>query len=373
MLAPIDVTNIRLETPRLILRPWKATDLDDFYEYARVDGVGQMAGWEPHRSPEESQKILHSFIQHKKTLALELKQTGKVIGSLGLEEREEDVSDLYGREIGYVLSKDYWGQGLMPEAVKAVIGYCFDTLQYDWLTCSHFVHNTQSRRVIEKCGFVFQKEFDFTTRTGKVEPARLYSLENRKKIIRTMSAPVDASSITIETQRLLLRPVRTSDLADLHAVVSDGDVAALSGFHQCSNLEETQKFVQTYIDDNETLALEWKETGTVVGTISIQKRPWFKYPLDRKLRGRELGFDLGQAYWGKGLMPEAVRAVCDYCFRELHYDFITCGHFPDNRQSARAIEKCGFIFHFDTTADFPDGRKIPVRSYIRYNPESKED
>ena len=50
--APIDVTNIRIETPRLILRPWRMADLEDLYEYARVDGVGQMAGWQPHGSIE---------------------------------------------------------------------------------------------------------------------------------------------------------------------------------------------------------------------------------------------------------------------------------------------------------------------------------
>lgn len=373
MLAPIDVTGIRIETQRLILRPWRETDLDDFYEYARVDGVGQMAGWAPHKSPEESARILQSFIRNKKTFALELKENGKVIGSLGLEERDEDSSDLFGREIGYVLSKDYWGQGLMPEAVKAVIDYCFNTLNYDWLTCGHFERNNQSRRVIEKCGFVFLKTIDFTTQNGTEEPTRLYCLENQGKIAREMTAPVDASAITIETQRLLLRPVQQRDLQDLHAVVSDGDVAALTGFRQSMSLEDSQKCVQAYMDGNETLALEWKETGTVIGTISIQKRPWYNYPLDRKLRGRELGFDLGKAYWGKGLMPEAVRAVCDYCFRVLHYDFVTCGHFLGNSQSARAIEKCGFVFHFDTTADYPDGRSIPIHSYIRYNPELKEE
>ena len=73
MLAPVDVTNIRIETPRLILRPWRQTDLRDFYEYASVDGVGQMAGWRPHQSMEESQMILDMFISGKKTLALEQK------------------------------------------------------------------------------------------------------------------------------------------------------------------------------------------------------------------------------------------------------------------------------------------------------------
>ena len=86
MNAPIDVTNIRIETTRLILRPWQESDLADFYEYARVEGVGEMAGWCHHKSMAESRTILEMFIRGKKTLALELKESGKVIGSLGLEE-----------------------------------------------------------------------------------------------------------------------------------------------------------------------------------------------------------------------------------------------------------------------------------------------
>lgn len=184
MNAPVDVTNIRIETPRLILRPWRQSDLDDFYEYASVDGVGQMAGWQPHESVQKSQMILDLFIREKKTFALEYKENGKVIGSLGLEIREEQdeiPGTLMGREIGYVLSKDYWGRGLMPEAVKAVIGYCFTDLGFDYLTCCHFIRNGQSRRVIEKCGFSYLKDIDFETRMGTIEPTRLYVLYNPDK------------------------------------------------------------------------------------------------------------------------------------------------------------------------------------------------
>ena len=85
MNAPVDCSHLILETPRLRLRPWRMEDLADFNRYASVDGVGQMAGWAPHRSMEESRKILQMFIDEKKTLALELRQTGQVIGSLGLE------------------------------------------------------------------------------------------------------------------------------------------------------------------------------------------------------------------------------------------------------------------------------------------------
>ena len=62
MKANVDLTNIVLETDRLILRAWKETDLTDFYEYAKVDGVGQMAGWSPHTSIQESKIILDMFL-----------------------------------------------------------------------------------------------------------------------------------------------------------------------------------------------------------------------------------------------------------------------------------------------------------------------
>lgn len=73
------------------------------------------------------------------------------------------------REIGYVLSKAYWGRGLMPEAVKAVIRYLFDTVQLDFILVGHFDWNRQSARVIEKCGFQYIKSCPYETAYGTVE------------------------------------------------------------------------------------------------------------------------------------------------------------------------------------------------------------
>ena len=171
MNANIDISNIVLKTKRLVLRPWRQEDLDDFFEYASVDGVGQMAGWTPHQNKEESQQILDSFINHKKTFALEYDE--KVIGSLGIEEYDEvkfpELSDLNCREIGYVLAKDYWGKGLMPEAVKEVIRYLFEDVKLDVILCGHFLNNKQSARVQEKCGFRHYAFGKYETRFGTVE------------------------------------------------------------------------------------------------------------------------------------------------------------------------------------------------------------
>lgn len=185
MNANVDLTNVILESDRLIIRSWKKEDLEDFYEYAKVDGVGQMAGWNPHTSIQESEKILSSFIEGKNEFALELKENHKVIGSLGLEKLSISLNNSYenyiGREIGYVLSKEYWGKGLMPEAVKRVIKYCFEEEKYDFLICSHFVTNNQSKKVIEKCGFRFVKENTITAMNGAEHISLYYVLDNAMK------------------------------------------------------------------------------------------------------------------------------------------------------------------------------------------------
>ena len=177
----IDISNATLKTERLTLRPWTLDDLDDFYEYARVDGVGQMAGWLPHKDKEQSLSILKKFIEEKKTFALEF--NGKAVGSLGIERYNEkelpEFQEKRGRELGYVLSKEYWGRGLMPEAVRAVIDYCFNELKLDFLVCGHFTDNEQSKRVQEKCGFQHYKLLKYETRFGVVKDCWLSILENK--------------------------------------------------------------------------------------------------------------------------------------------------------------------------------------------------
>lgn len=188
MNANVDVTNVVLRTNRLILRPFNEDDLEDLFEYASVDGVGERAGWKHHENITKSTQILEMFIKEKKTFAVVLKENNKVIGSIGIEKygREDSLSEFFdykGREIGFVLSKDYWGQGLMPEALKVVIEYCFNELDYDFLLCGHFDFNTQSARVQEKLGFIPYRRLLFETRMDTQEKGILSLLVNPHKNI----------------------------------------------------------------------------------------------------------------------------------------------------------------------------------------------
>lgn len=181
MNIPVDISKAYLETERLILRPFKESDLQDFYDYACVPGVGEMAGWPAHKDIEESKKILGLFLEENNNFAVVLKENNKVIGSLGIEKHRpmgEPYDSLPGREIGYVLAKDYWGRGLMPEAVKAAVSYCFHELNLHFLTCGHFNTNPQSQKVIEKSGFTYIKDIVFKTRLGTSLDGKYYIVLN---------------------------------------------------------------------------------------------------------------------------------------------------------------------------------------------------
>ena len=156
---PFDVSGIKIDSGRLILRPFEESDLRDFNSYASVPGVGESAGWHHHRTMDESENILKSFLENKSNFALFHKEGKKVMGSLGLRAgwicRNEKYKHLKAKEIGYVVAKDYWGLGLATEAVLAIVSYGFENLGIEAFGIAHFAENAASRRVAEKCGFTY--------------------------------------------------------------------------------------------------------------------------------------------------------------------------------------------------------------------------
>lgn len=144
-----------LETDRLILRSFVEEDLDDLFEYAQSPVVGPNAGWPPHKTKEDSIKILKMFMEKDEVWAIVEKKSNKVIGSYGLHrdlKRDNDKSKM----IGYVLSDKFWGNEYVPEATNRVLEYAFDELDLNIISVYHFPFNERSKRVIEKSGFKFE-------------------------------------------------------------------------------------------------------------------------------------------------------------------------------------------------------------------------
>ena len=147
-----------LETPRLRLRAWEDSDSEALYLLARDPRVGPIAGWPPHRDPADSRRILHDILQTEESYAIVLKETGAVIGSIGLRQNSDLASGEGERELGYWLGVPFWGKGYMPEAAKEVLRHAFEDLKLQTVWCGYYEGNARSQRVQEKLGFTFQRK-----------------------------------------------------------------------------------------------------------------------------------------------------------------------------------------------------------------------
>lgn len=149
---------MRLETERLILRPWLESDAENLFLYASSPEIGPNAGWPVHTSVENSRETIRNVLSAPETYAVVLKESGQAIGSVGLKIGE--ASDLgipdTQAEFGYWIGVPFWGQGLIPEAVNELLRYAFLELKLECVWCAYYDGNEKSKRVQEKCGFVYR-------------------------------------------------------------------------------------------------------------------------------------------------------------------------------------------------------------------------
>ena len=148
---------MELKTERLLLRPWTEADAADLYEYAKDERVGPAAGWLPHTSAENSREIIRTVLSAPETYAVCRKEDGRPVGSVGLMVGGQSNACLPETEgeIGYWIGVPFWGQGLIPEAVRELIRHAFVDLKLGALWCGYFDGNEKSKRVQEKCGFAY--------------------------------------------------------------------------------------------------------------------------------------------------------------------------------------------------------------------------
>ncbi len=145
----------RIETRRLILRPFRIQDAEDmFSNWASDPEVTRFLTWPAHASVDISRRVLTDWISRYTdggffNWAIEWKETGSVIGNISvvnLAEKKEAA------DMGYCLSRAFWGRGIMPEALRAVMDYLFDTVGLNRIAACHATGNPKSGRVMEKAG-----------------------------------------------------------------------------------------------------------------------------------------------------------------------------------------------------------------------------
>ena len=145
------------ETERLFLRPWEESDAEVLYQYAKNPKVGPIAGWPVHKSVEDSRTIIRNVLSAPGTYAVVFKETMLPVGSIGLIAPMQSHAQAAPTEweIGYWIGEPYWGQGLIPEAVRRLQKYAFEELGCTAMWCGYYDGNEKSKRTQEKCGFFY--------------------------------------------------------------------------------------------------------------------------------------------------------------------------------------------------------------------------
>lgn len=149
-----------IDTARHRIRPLAMGDLEDFYAYAKVPGVGEAAGWPHHTSVDMSRRILEKMCAWGGEFAIVARPENRMIGTIGVYAAEPlfapylppETSLEESVEIGYVLSKDYWGAGRMQECIRAMTQALFCE-GYRAVFASVRTENARSQRVLDAVGF----------------------------------------------------------------------------------------------------------------------------------------------------------------------------------------------------------------------------
>lgn len=148
----------QLETKRLILRKLTLDDANDMFEYTSDEDVSKFVTWDTHKTLSDTKSFINFALQqyNLKKIApwgIELKENNKLIGTIDFVSWQ---TAHHTAEIGYAISKDYWGKGITTEACEALIQFGFTYMDLVRIQARCMKENIASQRVMEKNGMIFE-------------------------------------------------------------------------------------------------------------------------------------------------------------------------------------------------------------------------
>jgi RimJ/RimL family protein N-acetyltransferase len=175
--------------------------------------------------------------------------------------------------------------------------------------------------------------------------------EVRESRSRTIDCPV------LVTERLVLRPPHEDDIPDLVELANTRRVAdMLARMPHPYGESEARDFIQRTAERTNgcAYALTLAESGAFIGGAGLDAKP----------RGLELGYWIGEPYWGHGYATEAAHALIDLAFRATEIEQLNVSCRVVNEASRRVIHKCGFRYAGQGMIDSLSAGRVPVELYI---------
>ena len=157
----------------------------------------------------------------------------------------------------------------------------------------------------------------------------------------------------LKTERLILRRWEDSDAECLYEYAKDPDVGPIAGWPPHQSVDESRDVIKNVLSGKEAYAICLKEDGKAIGAIEL------------KLNGHtdmtecddecELGYWLGEPFWGQGIMPEAAGEMLRHAFEDIGMTKVWCGYYEGNTKSKRVQEKVGFRYQWKS-----EGVDVPL-------------
>ena len=159
----------------------------------------------------------------------------------------------------------------------------------------------------------------------------------------------------LTTARLILRPWRNEDAQALYFYAKDPDVAPAAGWPVHTSVEDSRRIIRDVLSAEETYAVVPRETSpsenaSPVGSTGLMIGKFSSLGIEED--EGEIGYWIGVPFWGRGLIPEAVRELMRHGFEDLCLKTLWCAYYDGNEKSRRVQEKCGFRYHH-TKKDVP--------------------
>ena len=130
----------------------------------------------------------------------------------------------------------------------------------------------------------------------------------------------------------------------------------IAGWPPHTSVENSRAIIRTILVGDESYAIVLRETGEAIGSIGLITVSCDAQYVTISSDEREVGFWIGEPFWGRGLVPEALAELLRHAFEDLHLAAVWCGYYDGNRKSQRAQEKCGFTYHHTE----PNQRVLPL-------------
>ena len=176
--------------------------------------------------------------------------------------------------------------------------------------------------------------------------------------------------MVLETERLILRPWFESDAEELYKYASNPRVGPMAGWPVHTSVENSREIIRTVLSELETYAVVLKETGKPIGSVGIMFAKNSNCTITET--EAEIGYWIGEPYWGRGLIPEAAEALLKRCFVKLNRTAVWCCYFDGNEKSKRVQEKCGFTYRFSENNVEVLGKRL-TQHYTRITREEYFD